>query len=412
MSAGQLKDWIRNSALWPAINHLRASRFEAAYRQRRDTYLRKLTEQGKTYNEQATVAAIRKQLIDRGYKPTPRKVGQIGTFSVIGQRSWHDDLLVSLKEFGPLHNCDHAPFELFRLRGSELAAARRRFADHLLHDLAQTLKQQAVDWVFVYGGGRIITPDTINRIHEQFGLPTVNMCLDDKNAWAGPVVEGVDNNQSSIASAYDMVWTSASVACDWYLAEGGRAVYLPEGCLPSRYTATTDRYDIPVSFLGACYGPRPGVIRKLLRHGVDIKVFGKGWGKLGAFAIDPVDIFSRSTVNFGIGGIAFSEMLTNVKGRDFDVPCTGGGAYLTAFNPDLARSFDVGREILCYRNLEEAVEMANHYAHHPDDCRVIATRARERCLKEHTWVHRYARIAQVLGVMPQHTEYPTQPRES
>ena len=106
-------------------------------------------------------------------------------------------------------------------------------------------------------------------------------------------------------------------------------------------------------------------------------------------------------VNPGKGAIGLAEHLTNVKGRDFDVPCPGRGIYLTSFNPDLALHFQVGREIVCYRSRDEMVELIRYYLAHPDEARQIAEAGRERCLREHRWLHRYIKVCQVLGILDQ-----------
>ena len=82
-----------------------------------------------------------------------------------------------------------------------------------------------------------------------------------------------------------------------------------------------------------------------------------------------------------MGGIGYSERFTNVKGRDFEIPGTGGGVYLTSFNPDLAQSFVVGEEILCYSNRDEMLELIRYYLAHPEEARAIAARGRggKRC---------------------------------
>lgn len=67
---------------------------------------------------------------------------------------------------------------------------------------------------------------------------------------------------------------------------------------------------------------------------------------------------------------------------------------------DMGGAFEIGKEILCYRNREEAIEMAEHYIARPDQCRQIAVRARERCLREHQWIHRFARLGKILGFCP------------
>ncbi len=45
------------------------------------------------------------------------------------------------------------------------------------------------------------------------------------------------------------------------------------------------------------------------------------------------------------------------------------------------------------------LELIRHYLQHPDEARSIARRARDRCLSEHRWLHRYRRVCQILGVL-------------
>jgi spore maturation protein CgeB len=114
---------------------------------------------------------------------------------------------------------------------------------------------------------------------------------------------------------------------------------------------------------------------------------------------EQVEIINRSRINLGMGGIGYSEELTNVKTRDFEIPGTGGGVYLTSFNPDLALHFEIGREIVCYRNADEMVELIRYYLAHEEEARAIALRGRQRCLAEHRWLHRYQRMAEILGIL-------------
>ncbi len=395
----KIKQLIRKSLLWPPILAMRAVRFERAYRNRRDRYARILQERSWKYDEEGVIASIRKQLQLRGYKPSPKKTGELRTFSIIGEFTWHPALIRELREIGEVYNCDYEKFALDRAPENKIVSRRKDFSDFVYNEFKREHKQKPFDWIFAYVNGKHILAETIERIHEEFGIPTVNMCLDDKNGWVTYQAGEQNCGQVDIAGVFDLSWTSASVACDWYLAEGGRPIFMPEGCNPSEYYPRTDHYDIPISFLGASYGCRPIVIRYLRRHGVPLKTFGYGWGKTGEFAESPVEIFSRSQVNFGIGGIAFSESLTNVKGRDFDIPCTGGGVYLTTYNPDLAKAFDIGREVLCYRNRDEAVEMSMYYLARPEECREVALRARERCLREHRWSNRFIRLLNILEIV-------------
>jgi hypothetical protein len=393
------KDAVRNSILWGPICSLRAARFERSYQRRRDQYEQWLSRQGVRYEEAAVIERVRDRMRARGYSAQARPWGEMRILSMIGDFSWHPMLLLCLGEIGQVVNCDYAAFGLDRASSPIQAMENRhRFSRHVLDTLREQSRDKPFDWVFAYVNGGHIEKDLPQRIHDEFGLPTVNMCLDDKNSWTTRLLGGQDCGQKDLAGAFDLSWTSASVACGWYLAEGGRPIYLPEGCDPIEYASGGKEYDIPLSFLGASYGCRPLVVRHLRRRGLPIQIYGRSWGARGRFADSPSDIFARSQINLGIGGISFSESLTNVKGRDFDVACTGGGAYLTTFNPDLAKAFAVGEEILCYANREEAVEMAYDYLRRPEDCRAMALRARRRCPREHRWSQRFWRICEILGV--------------
>jgi hypothetical protein len=269
----------------------------------------------------------------------------------------------------------------------------------VLPALRQAHETRPVDWVFVYASGLEIAADTIERITAELGIPTVNLCLDDKQSWTGPFMGDHHAGQIGIASAFDLSWTSARVACEWYLVEGGRPLFMPEGFNAAVYQPSQIAQDIPVSFIGGAYGYRPAVVNYLLRHGVPLQTFGTGWPH-SVWVEDIVEIINRSVINLGMGGIGYTELLTNVKGRDFEIPGTGGGVYLTSFNPDLAQSFVVGGEILCYNNRDEMLELIRYYLAHPEEARAIAERGRERCLREHRWLHRYRKILKILGILP------------
>ena len=132
---------------------------------------------------------------------------------------------------------------------------------------------------------------------------------------------------------------------------------------------------------------------------MNIQTFGEGWNTHVLTANKMVETLCRSQINLGMGGIGYSEWLTNVKGRDFEIPCTGGGMYLTSYNADLALHFDIGREIVCYRTNDEMIELIRYYLNHPEDAAQIARQGRERCLREHRWMHRYIKICRILGIL-------------
>ena len=377
--------------------------FHRDYRKRRELYRRLAEERKLTHSQDATTDAVRSRLKARGYIPKPRQLGAVHTFAFVPRISWHSVLYHDLAELGPVSEYDYAndgyAWEEFAKFDANANRRRSEMNAKILPALRKAHKERPVDWFFAYASGLEIGPEILNAIHQEFGIPTVSMCLDDKNSWTGPVIDGNRSGQIDIAGAFDLSWTSARVACEWYLCEGGRPVYLPEGfdvrtCNAER----ANRPDLDVSFVGSSYGFRPLVVDFLNKHSVAMNTFGHGWNAGALSTSETVRVFTRSRINLGMGGIGYSEDLTNVKGRDFEIPGTGGGVYLTTFNSDLAQHFHVGQEILCYRSRDEMLELIRHYLANPEEAREIAVRGYSRCLKEHRWIHRYQHICRILGI--------------
>lgn len=381
----------------------RCRQLERHYRVRRERYAKAAAEQGLVYDEAATTASVRERLRRRGYSPTPQPLGQVHTFAFVPRIGWHGALYPDLVELGPVTEFDYVAhgFSIERLlrRDQSAAELRSEMNELAIARLREAHARRPVDWVFVYASGLEVLASAIRRITEEFGVPIVNMCLDDKQSWTGPLLGSQRGGQIDIAAQFDLSWTSARVACEWYLVEDARPLYLPEGFDAGTFRPLELHRDIAVSFVGAAYGFRPSAVRFLADCGIHVEAFGSGWKRPPVWGDEQVSVFNRSQINLGMGGIGYSEALTNVKTRDFEIPGTGGGLYLTSFNPDLALHFRVGEEIVCYRHRDEMLELIRYYLRHDDEAKEIAARSRRRALREHRWLHRYERVCKVLGVL-------------
>ncbi len=389
-------------ATWAAVKRMR---LHQAYLARREHYAREAAERGLVYRKPDVTAAVRTRLAHRGYTPEMRELGEVHTFAAIPRVGGNAPLYGDLHELGPVSEFDYTTlgYQLDDLRQVDADAVDRRIRvnEAMFSALREAHDRRPVDWVFVYGNGYEVEAAVIRRITETVGVPVVTMCLDDKQSWTGPYVGNQRVGQIDIGREFDIAWTSARVACEWYLVEGGRPLYMPEGFDATMFRPMAVDRDIPVSFVGAGYGYRPAVIRHLRKYGIEVHTFGPGWETGWTWGDDQVRVFNRSVINLGMGGIGHSETLTNVKSRDFEVPGVGGGAYMTSYNPDLAQHFVVGEEILCYSNRDELVELLRHYLARPEEAAEIGRRARIRSLAEHRWLHRYQRVLRMLGVLPE-----------
>jgi hypothetical protein len=383
-----------------AWTRVRRAQLHRSYRARRDWYAQQASNANLRYDESQVAANVAHRLALRGFAATPRRRGEIHTFAFIPQIAWHESLLPDLRELGPVTEFDYVSLGYSINEFVAGAGARRREMNSLLlKAIIEAHRRQPLDWIFMYATGGELLASSVRAIEQEVGVPVVNMCLDDKHSWETARVDEQRGGQIDIASAFDLSWTSARVACEWYLVEGGNPVYLPEGFDVTTFKPQDIVRDIKVSFVGGAYGFRPSVIETLRRARVPVRTFGEGWGGGRLTIEDVVSVFNRSEINLGMGGIGYSQDLTNLKGRDFEIPGCGGGVYLTSFNPDLAEHFTIGKEILCYRNTDELVELTRWCIAHPDEARSIAVRARQRCLAEHRWLNRYVSVCEILGIL-------------
>jgi hypothetical protein len=356
-----------------------------------------------TYSEAEVVRNIRK-----GHSPAGRRLGEVRTFLLTPDIAWHNVLASSLERLGPVtwYRFDGDRCWWRNRVGAQTWVQRRAEINAEIKARArEAYEGGGIDWVFCYTEGLHVLRNTVRYFREELGLPTVMMCLDDKQSWEAGRWGSQDNGQVDLAGEFDLYWTSARECCNWVLAEGGRPIFMPEGCDPDQFRPMDVRKDLDLCFVGAAYGFRRAFIERISRQlsnfGYFVACFGPGWGRNseGVWGEAFVRTLNRCWINLGHGGIGYSETLMNVKTRDFEAPAVGTALYLTSFNPDLAPSFEIGREICCYRSDHDLIEQVVSLLANKEQLLEIAQRGRARCLKEHTWLHRFVRILKALRVL-------------
>jgi Glycosyl transferases group 1 len=125
----------------------------------------------------------------------------------------------------------------------------------------------------------------------------------------------------------------------------------------------------------------------------------RGWVRPGSPLDDAelADFVSQCRLVLGLneGGSGLRSPLSYLKLRDVEFPAYGA-CYLTQHNEDVARAFDVGREILTFGGLTEAAALVRDHTARPALARAIGRAGRRRVLGEHTWNVRLGEIARAL----------------
>lgn len=323
-----------------------------------------------------------------GLAAIPR--GSLRTLAIFHDYNWEATaLLPALSKYGEVVHYDwRERFDHGRKDwGKGLKAEMNR---DLVESARMRMREGPIHFVFAYLSGELVTPETVEALRA-LGAPMVNLALNDKEAFVGKIRGGLATGVRDICRRFDLCWTSTQDALEKYCVEGAVPLYLPEGANPELHRPHNVERTIDVSFVGQRYGNRPSVVESLREAGIRVETYGPGWPAGPLPTEEMVRMYSRSRVNLGFGGVAGHKDTFHLKGRDFEVPMSGG-LYLTEHHEELESVFRIGKEILTYTGVEDLVSKIRRMLANPEEAEAIRQAGRRRALSEHTWEKRFGRI--------------------
>jgi spore maturation protein CgeB len=207
---------------------------------------------------------------------------------------------------------------------------------------------------------------------------------------------------------YGLVVSSIPRLVDRFRREGADAEWLPLAFEPSiRNAIPPVKRDISVSFVGSFttrYADRLEIVEAVARA-APLKTWT---GDAAAIAMDsPV----RPTIERPAWGRAMYEVLARslmtanthgrIAGEDANnlrlYEATGMGALLvTDARRNMGQLFEVGSEVLTYRDAEDCARVVRYYLDHPAEAASIAAAGQRRTLRDHTWANRMARLVELV----------------
>ena len=111
--------------------------------------------------------------------------------------------------------------------------------------------------------------------------------------------------------------------------------------------------------------------------------------------VGPLNYYSDLPAFYRTTVVNFNTTSMQMKGalnqRVFDIPASGG-FLLTDYREQLDAAFEVGREVICYREADEIGELVRFYLVNPTARREIILRARARIEGEHSYARRIGTI--------------------
>lgn len=114
--------------------------------------------------------------------------------------------------------------------------------------------------------------------------------------------------------------------------------------------------------------------------------------------IDTITMYSRAKINLGLSSVCGTEgRLLQIRLRDFEVPMSGG-FYMVEYMDELARFFDIGKEIVCYSDADDLVAKIRYFLVHEEEREAIRQNGLARCRRDHTWQKRLDAAFREMGL--------------
>jgi spore maturation protein CgeB len=247
--------------------------------------------------------------------------------------------------------------------------------------------------------GETIFPWTIEWIKKRLKIPTILWFTDDP-----PLFERVSQY---ISPAYDYVFTSSEHFIPNYKQLGVKNIeYIPFSCDPSfhkKMKLTEEEKQIfgaDLCFAGNFYPDRERILKHLLNF--DIKIYGSHWKSFAdldvvkkyngyAYGENLVKLFNATKIVLNIHSdkVKYDGIKANL--RTFEA--TGCGSFLLTDKPQgLEDFFKIGKELVCYENLKELIELIEFYLENDKEREKIAREGQKRAYGDHTTIHRMKKI--------------------
>jgi len=254
------------------------------------------------------------------------------------------------------------------------------------------------DLIFFILQERQISKETLNSLKEQ-GHFLVNWFGDDQ--WR------FENFSSKYANCFNACITTDKFSISKYKELGQNNIIRSQwASLKSNVVYEKVNYKYDVTFIGGASRFRKWFVKELEKRGVKVHCFGFNWENGRVSYEEMEEIFLTSKINLNISNstqydiryllanprnilntLRGAKNKSQTKARIFEIPVQGGFE-LTEYVPSLEDYLNIGKEISCYRDIDEAELLIKYYLLHEEEREKIKLAGVKRAREEHTFQNR------------------------
>ena len=268
----------------------------------------------------------------------------------------------------------------------ELFNYRKYYSNHfsLLNKVRNLIflrkvKEYKPDVVFVTKGESLLL-----GVIRKVGAKTVNWTVDD--------IFGVHNPRMRIGNMaeYDLLLSYDRFCVRELMKRGLNADYLPCVAATDMYKSLDVEKIYDVTFIGSHDAERENLFKELVEF--DLHIWGPRWdlvkderlvgkvkeGDSRQKAYVKLLNQSKITVN-----LHHKQSIESTNFRTFEALACGIFV-LVDYNPELEKLFEIGKEIVVYRGVDELKKLIRYYLDHPEEREKIAKAGQERVVKDYS----------------------------
>lgn len=251
------------------------------------------------------------------------------------------------------------------------------------------------------------TPATLQALKSKYR--TINWFGDDQ--WR------FENFSSKYAPLFTYTVTTDPFAVPKYKKLGIENVILSQWAalnFEPKNDTLPEPYEFDVSFVGGANSVRKWFVSEFEKENIKVATFGNNWPN-GPVSLERMrEIFRKSKINLNLSNSTNLDVrylthnlrniitalrnpknVSQMKARNFEIPYFGG-FQLTDYLPTVENYFDIGREIVCYATVNEAIQLTKYYLENEEQREKIKVASIKRTHAEHTYLHRLQEIISQL----------------
>ena len=288
--------------------------------------------------------------------------GRLNFMMVVPVVNWEIALLDHAAAHG---SCHHLSFESRAFFDSALEWKQYRAsnAEKLKRFFHDSYRPDDINILFLYISEFHIDPEYL-REFKQRNVIVIHFNWDDRLHYTSRH-KGQSVGVRNVAKTVDFNLSMAVGPLSRYATDGAAVFYWRgKSDTTSRELALPKVEFNRVLFFGSRYGYRAELIDHLTRKGLPIDIYGSGWGTEFISYESLIYKIPRYALNLGVSTIGYTQSLSCVKGRDIEVPLSGG-LYLTNQSREIEEVYVPGKEILTYKSKDDCYRIACEVLNNP-----------------------------------------------